>query len=187
MRKRDERCQRDLAEQFQDGSGSIRRADHPRNDVARLDLLSDDLLDGYRAAHPERSAAAFELYEEIERRLDADVERLDALRDALEPRLPQRPILAIAVCLTCGQPAIVRAVRSWPIDRAMRRAGLSEREALAICALLAEAWSERGAEPPPLDALSDDDLRELRGLLGEDVDLATVRERYARSRVAGLR
>lgn len=95
------------------------------------------------------------------------------MRAALERRTESRPLLTVVVCLSCGTFAIGRTTRAWAIDRAMRRSGLAEREVREVLALLIEAGGD-----PNLDALDGEKLQELRGLVGEDVDLDSVRNRY---------
>lgn len=174
--RRTEACTRPLSEQWADRSGSIRRVDHPHATVARLDLLDDRRLDAFRSRHPERSERALDavqvLADEMTRHLAAlEVRALEVLEDRTEGR----PILAVVVCAECGAFEVVRTSRSWPIDRAMRRTNMSERDAHAIVALLVEAGSDGDLDRVPVER-----LRELLALVGHDVDLESVRERYAR-------
>lgn len=97
-----------------------------------------------------------------------------AVQVALEARVEARPILTVVVCLSCGSFEVVRMSRAWAIDRAMRRSGLCERDVRAALALLIEAGGDGD-----LDALDGERLRELHGLVGEDVDFESVRARYA--------
>jgi len=53
-------CARTLAEQLRDTTGAVRRIDHPRAAVRRLDLLRDDDLDVFRIQHGERADAAMD-------------------------------------------------------------------------------------------------------------------------------
>jgi hypothetical protein len=162
------RCSRPLADQATDESGSRRRSDH---ELRRLDLLSDEELDAFRARH---GTDALDAADELARAMEVHTAKIDeAMRVALESRIPARPILTIVVCFECGAYEVARMKRAWPIDRAMLRSGLAERDVLALLALLIEAGGE-----PDLDALDAERLRELHALVGEDVDLESIRERY---------
>jgi hypothetical protein len=167
-------CGHPLARQV-DGRdrATIRRGEHPRASVQRLDLIDDDELDRFRALHPvagtEAMDAALALEDGIERAL---VERgLDRARLAV---LPARPILAVFVCFACGASAVARTTREWEVDRAMQESGLGEREILAVRALVRESC---GGAAPPVDAFGSDALLELGGLVGQDVDLASLADR----------
>jgi hypothetical protein len=167
-------CRHPLARQV-DGRdrGTIRRGEHPRASVQRLDLIDDDELDRFRSLHPVASTeamdAALALEDGVERAL---VERgLDGARLAV---LPARPILAVFVCFACGASAVARTTREWEVDRAMEESGLGEREILAVRALVRESC---GAAAPPVDAFGRDALLELGGLVGQDVDLASLADR----------
>ena len=174
-RERAEACSRSLAEQFGDGSGARRRANHPHEAVAPLHLLSDDELDAFRARHPERSLAAFAAYEELQAQLANEATWFEAARAQLEKRTPKRPTLTFVVCKSCGGHEIAMMNRPWTLDRAMRRTGALERELIAVEALLREAGCTTS-----LDALSVEELGELMPLVGQDVDLETLRARYQR-------
>ncbi len=163
---------RSLAEQAVDRTGSRRRADHT---LRRLDLLSDDELDHFRARFRSEALDASELLaERVALRL-GHIER--EARKALEGRIPSRPILTIAVCLACGAHEVVRMVRPWAIDRAMMRTGLAERDVRAVIAVLAELHGDH--EPERLDALTPEQLRDLLALVGQDFDAETLRAQHA--------
>lgn len=88
----------------------------------------------------------------------------------------EKPILAVFVCLACGAFEAAATTRPWPVDRAMRRAGLGERDILAVVQLIESA----SANPAPeLDAISAEGLRELVALVGHDVDLVALGGRVA--------
>lgn len=174
-----ERCKRLLADQVADSTGALRRVDHPRDSVHRLDLLDDAQLDAFRVRHRERAERALDahhmLLEAVELRVAAIEE---AARVALEDRIAERPILTVFVCLECGASDVAGAKRRWDVDRALRRTTLPERDLLAVAMLLAEAWAEVAGPPPPLDEFAATQIAELRALVGEDVDLASVRTTY---------
>ena len=161
-------CTRPLAQQAEDRSGSRRRGDHA---LRRLDLLTDAELDAYRERFGSEALDASEVLAEGIERQRAKLE--EVVRGSLEGRTESRPILSVVVCLSCGVFDVARASRAWAVDRAMRRSGLGEREVLGVLALLAEAGSDGN-----LDGLSAEKLRELSTLLGQDVDLESVRLRY---------
>lgn len=94
--------------------------------------------------------------------------------DVLEMHCTTKPILSVYVCLACGAHDAAVATRAWPIDRAMRRAGLAERDVLAVVGLLGSAC---GADAPSLDVLSAVALRELTRGVGQDLDVPTLRAR----------
>lgn len=174
-RERAEACTRSIAEQFSDGSGVRRRANHPHEEVVPLHLLSDDELDAFRARHPERSTAAFAAYEELQAQLAEEAAWFEAARAELEKRTRTRPTLTFVVCKSCGGHELAMMNRAWPLDRAMRRTGALERELVAVEVLLRDACCTTS-----LDALGVDELRELMALVGQDVDLETLRARYQR-------
>lgn len=154
---------------------TVRLGEHPRDRVHRLDLLDDRALDAFRGEYPGPSAeamdAALDVDEALERLLEAkglDVRRLETL--------PERPILAVFVCLQCGSYAAARTVRDWRVDRAMRGSSLGERDVLAVMELLGEAF---GSDAPTVDRFDGAALTELRSLVDEDVDVVALRERVA--------
>lgn len=155
--------------------GTVRRGEHPRASVHRLDLLDDDELDRFRALHPVASIDAMDsalaLEEGVERAL---AER--GIDSAGLAALPTRPILAVFVCFACGAWTAARATRDWEIDRAMRSSGLGEREVLAVRSLVRASCGERA---PPIDALDADALLELGHVVGRDVDHEALAERIA--------
>lgn len=108
-------------------AATVRRGEHPRHAVKRLDLLSDLELDELRARHPASADAAMD----VSLLLDGQLEQVLAAR-GLSPEhlesLPIRPLLSVFVCLACGATAVGTAQRSWEIDRAMRELGLAERD-----------------------------------------------------------
>lgn len=178
-------CSRALQEQVADATGAIRRTDHPRSDVQRLDLLDDRTLDRFRAQHGALADQALDAHHELLAALETRLAAVEeAARQALEDRIVERPILTVFVCLSCGASDVAGAKRRWDVDRAMRRSGLAERDLLAIARLLAEAWAEVPSAPPALDAFSAEELHDLLALVGEDVDLATLRESYGPPRAA---
>ncbi len=105
---------------------TVRRGEHPRDSVHRVDLLDDEGLDRLRARHPDRSAEAMDAAVAV----DEELERALALRgiDGAVERLPARPLLAVYVCLECGASVIASATRSWEVDRTMRETGSAERD-----------------------------------------------------------
>lgn len=181
-------CHRPLVSQV-DGRdrATVRRGEHPRASVQRLDLLEDEELDRFRALHPTASADAMD----GALALDDGVERALAGRGigpAGLATLPARPILAVFVCFACGAWAAARTMRDWEVDRAMRGSGLGEREILAIRSLVRAVC---GDAAPAIDAFGADALLELGHLVGRDVDHSALAERITvlsrRSRADGLR
>jgi hypothetical protein len=144
--------------------------------MAALDLLADDALDRYREQHPDKSAAAFAAYEELQAQLANEREWFELARAQLELRTKSRPVLTLVVCSRCGDHALAMANRPWPRDRAMRRTELSERELIAVEDLLRESGCTTS-----FDALSIEEIRELRALVGHDNDEASIRARYQRA------
>jgi hypothetical protein len=178
-----EQCTRTIAEQVADPSGAIRRVDHPRDALQRLDLLDDVELDQYRARHPDRSAAALDAHELLLEAFENRAQEIDeAARRALEDRIRERPLLTVVVCTECGRFEVCRSARRWDVDRAMRRSSVSERDLVRVAVLLAEAWAEVDEHPPQLDVLTVDQINELRALIGQDVDYASLRSAYGRPR-----
>lgn len=107
--------------------------------MRRLDLLSDDELDRFRALHPEASVVALDAAVVLEETLEAALHDrgLAAQLDAL----PMRPVLATFVCFACGAAAIGEDARAWDVDREMQRTGRSERDVLrerAACGTAAQ-------------------------------------------------
>jgi hypothetical protein len=171
-----DRCTRSLAEQWADVSGAVRRIDHPRGCVAQIDLLSDEALDAYRADHPGPSGDALDAVELLADAMAARAAVEEAARLALEDTTPERPMLGVIACMECGAFEVARIGRPWPIDRAMRRSGLAERDVRTVLRILLEAFDD--AQVVALDQLSVSALRELLALDGEDFDLEVVRARY---------
>jgi hypothetical protein len=164
--------------------GTVRRGEHPRAQVRRVDLLSDEELDRFRETHPEASAAAMDGSLTIEETLDVVLaeKRID---DARLAKLPMRPILTVFVCLACGTSSPARAWRAWPVDRAMRASGLAERDLVRVEALLHDMLGDRA---PQLDRFDADGIIELASLLGRDIDHSSLRDRlgelHTRAQVA---
>lgn len=180
-RAQQDRCTRSIAEQLADSSGAVRRADHPRAGLHRLDLLDDDALDRYRDRYPEQATAAFEASDLLLEALDDRAAPLDDAARAIEDHVQERPVLVVVVCSECGRFEISRSARPWDVDRAMRRSGVAERDLVRVSVLLTEAWAEVNEPAPRLDTLSSTQLEELRALAGEDVDFASVRAVYGRT------
>jgi hypothetical protein len=151
----------------------VRRGEHPRGEVHRLDLLDDDALDRLRARFPTASTEAMDGAEMLDAAVDASLVARGLDSRALGA-LPKRPILTVFVCLSCGSTTAARAEREWAVDRAMRLTGLGEREVAAVVRLLAEAF---GAAAPAVDRLDAVGVLELAGLVGHDVDLVSLRSR----------
>jgi CheY-like chemotaxis protein len=175
-------CSRPLSEQAEDESGSRRRGDHQ---LRRLDLLSDEELDSYRARFGSAALDAADVLADAMETQAAQIQ--DLARGVLESRTDQRPVLGIFVCVSCGTHEVARTKRPWAVDRAMRRSGLPEREVRAALALLTEAEGDDHDALDALDGLDGDLLRELRGLVGQDVDVDSVRARYGRARSSSSR
>lgn len=177
------KCQRSISAQWADQSGAIRRSDHPRASLERIDLLTDDALDSYRRAYPEQSEAALEAHELLLTALATRMAEVDAAAvAALQSRTRERPILAVVVCVSCGAFEVSRGSRRWDVDRAMRRTGIAERDLMRVAMVLAEAWAEVPEAPPDLDALRSHQIRELLELAGADVDHVTLRDQYGGER-----
>ena len=130
--------------------------------------MADEELDAFRARFPEAAERAFEQYDELE----AHAGRLDALSSERAAELPNKPILTIVVCLSCGASEAIRASRPWPVDRAMARSGLSERDVLDVVALLRAAFDAG----PELEELDGELLRELKALVALAPEPEEVRE-----------
>lgn len=168
-RSKAEPCTRPVGEQSHDRTGAARPTDHPA--LNRIELLSDAQLDALRARFPSRTKDGSDEYDA----LIASVARSDASRSrlrALADRLPYRPVASFVVCTVCGQRGYLTAERPWDVDRAMARLGASERDVLAVRALLDDP---AGLPPEParwvrdrgqggLDAFSTEELRELLAL-----------------------
>lgn len=165
---------RSLEEQCADSTGARRRADHPR--AERLDLLSDDALDVLRTRMPNRAEAALAAYDAMDERLAELATRIAAIRAELGGNSVACPIPTTVVCLDCGASAVVLSVRSWPIDRAMERTRLAERDLLRVEGAMNAAYAEIGAEPPHLDAIEEPDLHELWTMVRSGATAAQLRE-----------
>jgi hypothetical protein len=166
-----------MLEQWSDRTGAVRRGDHV---LRRLDLLTDAELDVHWSRHGEKATTAFDTCEALAREMDKQLPELTSeARVALEARTVERPLLSVVVCVSCGEFAIAQVSRPWPIDRAMMRSGLDEREARAALDVLKEAFTTEATSV--LDRLDADQLREVRALVGEDYDVEALRERFVRS------
>jgi hypothetical protein len=168
------RCSRNLADQLV-GPAVVRRGEHPRQLVRRLDLLTDAEIDQLRRRSLDGGARAFLMFEALDEQLEAALIAMGLSDDLVRQRVDRKPLLAVWACLECGAVEVGRADRSWAVEDAMRRARLGEREVLAIERLLAEAWA--GASPPSIDKLPTSALEELAVLVDADVDLDAVRAR----------
>lgn len=167
-------CSRPLRPQLVPHAPS-RTGEHPRDAVRRLDLLSNEDLDVFRAAHGDAAEAALDLAVELETTLEQHLEPLHA--SGALGKLRQRPTLAVFVCQRCGASDIGTDVRSGVLARTIDRTKISERELRAVEALLMEAWAPESA--PALDRLPAATLLELLALVDRDVDLGTLRIRVA--------
>lgn len=108
---------------------TVRLGEHPRREVHRLDLMDDDALDRFRALHPVVSEAALDTALVLEERVEHSL----AVRGLAVSRLrvlPARPLLAVFVCMACGQHAIATCARDWAVDDVMEERSMLERDAL---------------------------------------------------------
>lgn len=170
---RGEPCTRSLDEQARDRSGAARPSDHLR--LERFELLGEPALTELRTRFAEL-AAELESAEASEARRAEQAEHDAQARADLDGEGEACPALTTAVCLACGAAQVVTTLRPWPVDRAMLRAGLSEREVLAVVALLAGAYQEVRDEPPHLDALLETDLRRLSEMADQGASPREVRD-----------
>lgn len=155
-------CSRSLGEQYADRTGARRRVDHAH--VQRLDLLSDDSLDSFRRRFPVQAEAALDAYDELDQRLAELAQRIAILRAELNGAGAGCPILTTVVCLDCGAFEVVTALRPWPLDRAMARTGIPERDLVTALELLSVSHAAVRSKPPDLDALTDPELHALVSL-----------------------
>lgn len=166
-----------MLEQWLDRTGAVRRGDHVQ--LKRLDLLSDTELDVHWSRHGEKATTAFDTCEALAKEMDKQLPELTAeARARLEARTAERPLLSVVCCVSCGAFTIAQVSRPWPIDRAMMRSGLDEREVRAVAEVLKEAFAAEATSV--LDRLDADQLREVRALVGEDFDVDALRERFGR-------
>lgn len=138
--------------------------------------MSDEELDELRARHPERSAVAFDAYDELDEGLAQRSTRIEAIRAEFSGSGAGCPILTTVVCLDCGASEVVTMLREWSLDRAMARTGIAERDLEGASRLIAASYAEAGVEPPDLDALPNELLADLVEMVRDRASTAEVRE-----------
>lgn len=166
-------CTRAVAEQCSDTTGARRRTDHPQ--LRRLDLLSDEALEELQRRLPDRAAHALYVHDDLDEALQARAKSLERAREELDGAGAGCPILTVVICLACGASDVATMHRAWPIERAMARTDVAERDLLAVVGLLAMSYDGTGTEPPHLDALRPDDIHALVGMVRRHADAAEVR------------